>query len=190
MKEFGFVNVLDLDPTLIVDLPYSVRGNIMGQPVYPVNKALLRREVAEALIVIHRKLIAEKDLRIKIWDGYRPFSIQEQFWSEYPNSEYVAEPIRSKTGEMLEGSNHSRGAAVDCTMVDAKGNDVEMPSLFDDFSERAHRNFMGATQKAIYHRQLLENSMHAGGFTGFSSEWWHFDFNGWEKFPLCDDPLV
>src|SRR6185295_1434430 len=99
-----------------------------------------RRDVAERLASVQEEL-AERGLGLKVWDAYRPFSIQQRFWKLVPDDRYVAQPT-TWYGRPLDGSKHNRGAAVDVTLVDRKtGRELEMPSAFDDFSKRAHRDF-------------------------------------------------
>ena len=88
------------------------------------------------------------------------------------------------------GSKHNRGCAVDLTLHDLRtGQLVEMPTEFDDFSEKAHRDYMGATPAALTNRARLQGYLEAEGFVGLSNEWWHFDFTGWEQFPVMDIPF-
>ena len=99
-----------------------------------------------------------------------------------PDPRYVADP---KTG-----SRHNRGASVDLTLVDAQGNELPMPTGFDDFSERAHRTFMDQSRpNALKNRALLQSAMEEEGFIGLPSEWWHFDEPQWGNFALRNEPL-
>jgi D-alanyl-D-alanine dipeptidase len=88
-----------------------------------------------------------------------------------------------------KGSRHNRGAAVDATLVDAKGRELEMPTGFDDFSPKAHRGFAGASPSAAADRRALEAAMRRRGFTGLATEWWHFDAEGFGRYPVLDVPL-
>lgn len=189
MADMAFVDLQDIAPSIVVDMPYATADNFTGKIVYPENpRALLRKPVAEALAKVQADL--RKDgLSLKIWDAYRPFSIQEVFWKVVPDSRYVAEPVRGENGEMVKGSVHSRGAAVDVTIVDEQGTELEMPTAFDDFSDRAHRTSRDATPKALANRQLLEDVMSRHGFVGLDTEWWHFDFKENAQFPLSDEPM-
>jgi D-alanyl-D-alanine dipeptidase len=95
-------------------------------------------------------------------------------WQVFPNPNYVANPTK--------GSRHNRGAAVDLTLVDGNGKELEMPTRFDDFTERAHRDYNGASAQAKKNRKLLEDAMKKYGFIPLATEWWHFDAPGWDKF--------
>jgi D-alanyl-D-alanine dipeptidase len=116
-----------------------------------------------------------------VFDCYRPLSIQKQLWALLPDERYVIDPRK--------GSRHNRGAAVDVTLIDAKGNELEMPTDYDDFSERAHRDYRLLPPSALRNRELLERIMTRHGFQGLATEWWHFDAEGWEHYPVLDQPL-
>jgi D-alanyl-D-alanine dipeptidase len=174
------VEVVGLDPSIAVDIRYATSNNFVGRPMYSYGRAFLRRDAAERLVRAHESL-QPHGLGIKIWDAYRPLSVQWELWEVVPDPQYVADPRR--------GSRHNRGAAVDVTLVDAEGNELPMPTGYDEFTEAAHRDYMDLDPAIIANRQILEDAMTAQGFTGISSEWWHFDAPGWEEFPLIDIPL-
>src|SRR5262249_44323001 len=132
------VDVTTLDPTIRLDLRYARPDNFTGVAVYPSARCLLRRDAAERLARVQRPLVAE-GLGLVVWDCYRPFSVQERFWTLVPDERYVARPVRSD-GRPVGGSKHNRGAAIDVTLLDAAGQPLEMPTGFDDFSARAHRD--------------------------------------------------
>ncbi|MBI3542429.1 MAG: M15 family metallopeptidase [Deltaproteobacteria bacterium] len=182
-----FLEPARLDGSIALDLRYATKNNFTHKKVYPSARCLLRAEVAEALARVQRKL-RDRGLGLKLWDCYRPFSVQKKFWLLVPDERYVARPVE-RNGKPHEGSKHNRGAAVDLTLVDAKGNELEMPTAFDDFSERAHRNSKQAGARALENAKLLEGAMVAEGFVPLATEWWHFDYQGWEKYPLSDQPL-
>lgn len=99
-------------------------------------------------------------------------------WQVKPDSRYVANPTN--------GSRHNRGAAVDLTLVDRNGKELEMPTGFDDFTVKAHRNYTGASAQAKKNRKVLEDAMKKYGFIPLPTEWWHFDAPGWDKFVILD----
>ena len=109
------------------------------------------------------------------------FSVQKKMWAKFPLDGYVANPAK--------GSNHNRGAAVDLTLVDKEGRELPMPSDYDEFSERAHRDYAGGTEEQRKNRQILEDEMTKEGFHGISTEWWHFDDKDCKNYPLLDFPL-
>lgn len=182
-----FVDVPAFAPTIRIDLRYATTNNFTGQQVYPVARCRLRRAAAERLARVQTDL-QKQNLGLKIWDAYRPISVQERFWKIMPDERYVLQPV-FKDGKPVEGSKHNRGAAVDVTLVDAAGKELEMPTAFDDFSERAARNYRGSSPTARRNMKLLERSMRKQGFLGYPTEWWHFDDPDWERYELSDTPL-
>lgn len=178
--EEPLVDVLSLLPGVLLDIRYAGTDNFTGRKLYSSARCLLRRPVAERLAEVQQEL-AGMGLALKIFDGYRPWSVQKVLWEILPDPRYVADPA--------QGSRHNRGAAVDLTLVDAEGRELPMPSAFDEFSEKAHRDYMGLPEAALRNRALLEQVMARHGFTGLPTEWWHFDYAGWERFPISDIPL-
>jgi len=175
--EAPLVDAQKYDSSLTLDIRYATKNNFTHQAVYPEARCLLRKPVAEALSRVQTSLKA-RGLSLKVFDCYRPLSVQRIFWKLVPDERYVADPEK--------GSRHNRGAAVDITLLDSNGHEVEMPSGYDDFSEKAHRDYQSGSKKAIANRALLEKFMEQEGFVGLDTEWWHFDFKGWEKYPLED----
>ncbi|MBN2447799.1 MAG: D-alanyl-D-alanine dipeptidase [Phycisphaerae bacterium] len=171
------VNLRDVDPTLIIDARYATADNFAGVRMYPKNEIFLERGAAEALKRVQTRLRAMQ-LGLKVLDGYRPHEVQRRLWEIMPDPRYVARPER--------GSRHNRGCAVDVTLVDLAGNELPMPTPFDEFSDRAHHDYMDLPPKVQINRAILRETMTAEGFTPLSSEWWHYDAPGWERFPILD----
>lgn len=174
------VELVKLDPTIKLEIRYAASNNFLGRPVYKEARAFLQRPAAEALVRAHRKL-REKGYGLLIFDGYRPWSVTKIFWdSTSPEKrQFVADP--------KQGSRHNRGCAVDLTLFDLRtGEEVEMPSGYDEMTERAHPNYQGGTQEQRRVRDLLRSAMEAEGFTVFEVEWWHFDYKDWKKYPILD----
>jgi D-alanyl-D-alanine dipeptidase len=163
-------------PRLHIDLPYATPDNFTKQVVYPVKRCYLRRFAAERLSAVQAEL-ETMGLGLKVWDGYRPLSVQKQFWALVPDERYVASPTK--------GSRHNRGAAVDVTLVDRTGAELEMPTKFDDFTEAAAAN-APCSQVAAENRKLLQRVMKNHGFQILPTEWWHFDAVDWEKYDVLD----
>jgi D-alanyl-D-alanine dipeptidase len=171
------VNLAEADPTLIIDARYATTNNFVGLRMYPRNEIWLERGTATKLMK------AQADLRslglgLKVFDGYRPLEVQRVLWEIMPDPRYVANP--------KNGSRHNRGCAVDVTLVDAEGDELAMPTKFDDFSERAHHDYMALPQEVLANRKRLRNAMINAGFKGLKTEWWHYDSRGWEDFPVLD----
>ena len=175
------IDIEKLNPKIVIDMRYKTKDNFVGEPLYPADARLfLRKEAADALMQVQRRL-EKAGLGLKIFDGYRPLSAQKVMWAKYPVEGYVANPAK--------GSNHNRGMAVDLTLVDASGKELPMPSGYDEFSERAHRDYAGGTEEERRNRATLEKAMHEAGFMGISTEWWHFDFKDAKKYPVLDSPF-
>jgi D-alanyl-D-alanine dipeptidase len=181
------VDLAALDPTIRLDLRYAGTNNFTGVAVYPIARCLLRRDAAERLVRVQRRLQAD-GLGLLVWDCYRPFSVQERFWALVPDERYVARPER-RGNSPESGSKHNRGAAVDVTLVDSAGRPLPMPTGFDDFSARAQRG-APAPPAARAGAARLEAAMTAEGFEPFPTEWWHFDAPGWQQYGLLDVPLA
>lgn len=179
-KEEPLVLVSDLDSTIVIDLPYATQNNFVGKVLYDTTLCYLRRSVAERLIRVQKRL-QRQGLGLKIWDGYRPRSVQWKMWQLVPDPRYVADPEK--------GSRHNRGAAVDVTLVDSAGYELPMPTYFDDFTEKAHRDYKNLPENLIRNRAILSAAMQAEGFIPLSSEWWHFDAPNWQRYSLLDIPL-
>jgi D-alanyl-D-alanine dipeptidase len=173
-----FVDVAAAVPGVRLELRYATADNFTHQVVYPAGaRCLLRRDVAERLARVQAAL-ARQQLGLKLWDCYRPLSVQRRFFALVPDERYVANPAK--------GSRHNRGAAVDLTLVDGAGRELDMGTPFDDFSARAHRDARDLPEAARAHRATLEAAMGAEGFVGLPTEWWHFDARDWRRYPMAD----
>ncbi len=175
------VDVRSVNRNILIDIRYATADNFMKETLYPEARCLLRKEVAEALSRVQAAL-EKQGLGLKIFDGYRPLSVQKKMWARFPVEGYVANPAK--------GSNHNRGAAVDLTLVDKKGRELPMPTAYDEFSEQAHRDYMQAKPEEIKNRQILQNAMEKEGFIGLKTEWWHFDFREAKNLPVLDLPFA
>jgi zinc D-Ala-D-Ala dipeptidase len=178
------VELVKLDPTIKLDMRYATTNNFTGRVLYNEARAFLTAAAAAALVRASAAARAE-GFGLTIYDAYRPWRVTKQLWDATPvgpKKNYVANPKR--------GSKHNRGCAVDLTLHDLKtGALVEMPTEFDDFSEKAHRDFAGASVTAVANRSRLQRYLEAEGFIGLSNEWWHFDFTGWQDYPVLDVPF-
>lgn len=174
------VELTALDPTIRLDIRYATPDNFAGRAVYREARAFLQRPAAEALVRAHRALAAQ-GFGLTIFDAYRPWSVTKLFWEITPpeKRDYVADPRK--------GSRHNRGCAVDLTLHDlATGEEVAMPSPYDDFTDRAHPDYAGGTAEERAHRDLLRRAMEAEGFSVYAVEWWHFDYRDWREYPLLN----
>lgn len=158
-----------------IGLRYATPHNFTGQRLYARSEAWLRNETAAKLLRADER-VGQHGIRLMILDAYRPPSAQRAMWAAMPDERFVAPPQR--------GSRHTRGTAVDVTLVDANDTELEMPSAFDEFGERAHRDWTGATTTARRHLDWLTEAMVEAGFSTISTEWWHYDDAEWRRFPL------
>lgn len=162
----AFVKISSYIPTLRQELFYATANNFTGQVIYDFEDAYLRYGTVKKLIAVSEDL-AELGLYLKIWDGFRPVSAQFKLWEVCPDSTYVANPN-------VGYSSHSRGNTVDVTLVDANGQELEMPTGFDDFSSKADRDYSDCSEVSANNAKLLEILMEKHGFTGYFGEWWHY----------------
>ena len=171
------VDIQSFIPTIQIDLKYATPDNFTGQTVYNFHRCLLLKEAALQLRDVQAELEAV-GLGLKIWDGFRPMAAQWKFWELVPDERYVSDPRK--------GGHHTRGTAVDLTLITKDGQELLMPSAFDDFSEKAHQDYRGASDEAIKNRALLREVMEKHGFINLPTEWWHFDLVGWQNYPPID----
>ena len=179
-REAHLVELITLDPTIKLDIRYATDNNFVGKKVYPEARAFLQKPAAKAVAKVHKKL-RKQGLGLVIFDGYRPWSITKLFWEVTPEDKrmFVADPAK--------GSKHNRGCAIDLSIYDLKtGQLVEMPSGYDEFSERASPNYAGGTAEQRANRELLRKLMEDEGFVVNANEWWHFDYKDWEKYAIYD----
>ncbi len=176
----ALVDLQTVNRAIVLDIRYATTNNFMRRQLYPVSRCVLRCATAKALDRVQIDL-AQQGLGLKVYDCYRPLSVQKQMWQVLPDDRYVANPA--------EGSRHNRGAAVDVTLVDPNGKELEMPTAYDDFTSQAHRDDTTASPQSRRHSQLLTTAMTKYGFIPLATEWWHFDGAGWQDFPITDVSL-
>ncbi|HWR17059.1 MAG TPA: M15 family metallopeptidase [Terriglobales bacterium] len=177
------VELVKLDPTIKLDIRYASDNNFMGTPFYSQARAFLQKPAAHALVRAHRKL-KKFGYGLIIHDGYRPWYVTKMFWEGTPpeKRDFVADPA--------QGSRHNRGCAVDLSLYDLKtGEEVAMPSGYDEMSERSYPNYAGGTPEERQRRDLLRKTMEAEGFTVYKFEWWHFDYKDFAKYPIMNVPF-
>jgi D-alanyl-D-alanine dipeptidase len=179
-READLVELIKLDDTIKLDIRYARTDNFVGKIVYPEARAFLQRPAAEAVVKVHKEL-KKNGLGLVVFDGYRPWRITKLFWEVTPEDKrkFVANPEK--------GSKHNRGCAVDLSIYDLKTRKLlDMPSDFDEFTERASPDYKGGTAQQTKNRDLLRKMMEAEGFTVNANEWWHFDYKDWEKYAIYD----
>ncbi|RYD06105.1 hypothetical protein N752_06135 [Desulforamulus aquiferis] len=179
-KEPALVKIKDLDDSFIIDLKYATTDNFTGKKIYSQDICLIHRNTAQKLISAHKEF-KQLGYRIKIYDAYRPYSAQRILYDAAENKSFLADPEK--------GSNHNRGAAVDITLVDEKGDELPMPSMFDEFSKKSRIDYYNTTRELINNRELLGRVMVKHGFKRIGNEWWHFDDTKAKQYPLLDIPF-
>jgi len=177
MESKNLVDIAEAFPQSAIDLKYATADNLTGQPIYRDARCLLHVDAARALAKsIDIANVAGYSLLIL--DAYRPPAAQAILWQACPNQDYVA--------PLTRGSNHSRGTAVDVTLIDEQGEIVDMGTGFDEMSEHSHPYHPAVPVQAQRNRLMLNAIMLGGGFKGIASEWWHFELPGSETYPLID----
>ncbi|MDF2986518.1 MAG: D-alanyl-D-alanine dipeptidase [Eubacterium sp.] len=178
VKKTDLVLVTDYTRDFNIDIKYATCDNFVGKAMYPSPTCVLTKGTLDKLIKANN-LIKKQGYYIKIWDAYRPLSVQKIMWEATPNKNYVANPYRS-------GSKHNRGAAVDVTLVDKSGKEVKMPTGFDNFTEKASPNYKGMTAEQRKNLNILSKAMTASGFRTISTEWWHFEDTEYANYKTQD----
>lgn len=170
---------------VVLDIKYSTTDNFTEKKIYSSAKCFLQKECVDALKHVQEEL-KKLGLGLKVWDGYRPFFVQEIFWQIIPDDRFVAKPVREKD-KLIKGSKHNRGTAVDLTLINLNTKqELKMPSGFDEFTVLANRVYERMGKEEKENCLLLENLMKKYGFISIYDEWWHFDWNNWQNFALLD----
>jgi zinc D-Ala-D-Ala dipeptidase len=163
-----WTEVTRLDSTIIIEVRYATTNNFMKAQVYDCPRAFLRPNVALALLKAHRNL-QKKGYGIKIFDGYRPKPYQQRLWDKKPDERFVTNP---KTG-----SKHSKGIAIDVTIVDKNGKELDMGTPYDFFGPEAYTDYEKLSETARTNRNLLKYALKSVGFNPIKTEWWHLVFH-------------
>jgi zinc D-Ala-D-Ala dipeptidase len=179
IKIESLIEVQTQIPDAVIDLRYATANNFMKKQVYPSEAKCLLLEPSLTKLVKAAKVLREKGFRLRLYDCYRPHSVQYELWKVMPVPGYVAEPNK--------GSNHNRGGAIDLGLVTLNGKDVEMPTPYDDFTKAAHHGYEGGTEVSRKNRETLREAMLAQGFKPNKMEWWHYDLADASKYPLRDE---
>ncbi|NGX48849.1 MAG: D-alanyl-D-alanine dipeptidase [Candidatus Anoxychlamydiales bacterium] len=176
------VNINDVNPNILLDIRYATDDNFTKKVIYKTDICLVHKDTAIVLDKVQKHL-EKLDLSLKIFDGYRPLWAQQILFDTLPDERYVGNPKKI--------TRHTRGTAVDVTIINqVDKSELEMPTAFDSFSEKAHLVFEDLSDNIKKNRKLLQDvMMDIGGFEPLPTEWWHFDLQGWEKYPVLDIEL-
>lgn len=175
----GFTNIQKLDPDILVDLKYATSDNFTHQVIYDFTTAIARTGTAHKLAKASA-LVKAKGYRLKVWDAYRPVTAQKRLFEVYPDPNFVAPPDPN--------FSHQKGVTFDLTLTDSNGNDLPMPTAFDDFSPAASRTYphTGAAKK---YYTILNEAMVKAGFVGYENEWWDYRDSQMDEYgPRSADP--
>lgn len=176
----SFVRIKDYVPGVVLDIKYATKQNVFYEKLYKRPHAFIRLPAARSLEKVQEEL-KRHGLGLKIYDGYRPYSVTCRMWDKIPDSIYMGKPWR--------GSRHNRGIAVDLTLVNLKtGKELLMPTPFDALVYASHPDFMGLHDSVIKNRQILISTMAKYGFSVSAREWWHFDYTPGLDYEILDIP--
>ena len=177
-RDSELVEVVSLEPGILLDVRYSTTNNFMSSVFYDEPRVFLQRPAADAVVRVHRALAAQ-GYGLLLHDGYRPWYVTKMFFDATPESQklFVANPAN--------GSRHNRGSAIDLNLYDlATGQPVDMVGTYDEFSPRSFPDYPGGTSRQRWLRELLRRAMEAEGFTVYEAEWWHFDHEDWREYAI------
>jgi zinc D-Ala-D-Ala dipeptidase len=166
-----------LDSTIHIDIRYATTDNFVKAKMYDCGRCFLRPEAAKAVAKAHKVLKDKGYGGFKMFDCYRPKPYQQRLWDKVPDANYVTPPWK--------GSQHTRGLAADLTIVDKNGNELDMGTPFDTFSEKAHSTYQDLPKNVLENRKLLRGVLEDVGFKGIRTEWWHFSYQN-AKYGLSD----
>ncbi|MFI2742316.1 M15 family metallopeptidase [Zhouia sp. PK063] len=166
LTDTSFVRLRDYSKNFVYDLRYATKNNFLKTKVYDCAECYVRVKTAKALLKANAAFM-KHGLRIKFFDCYRPHDVQYKMWKIVPNSQYVANPDK--------GSVHNRGGAVDITLVDSEGKELDMGTGFDYFGKKAYHDCYDLPQQVLANRKLLKETMNNYGFDSIRTEWWHYN---------------
>ena len=179
LHDTAMVELKKYDKDFILDIKYATKDNFTKQVLYDCGRSFLRKKVAKDLLNAHKEF-KKLGYRIKIFDGYRPHSVQFKMWDLTPDKRYVGNPYK--------GSMHNRGCAVDLTLVDKNGNELEMGTPYDFFGEEAHITYKKLSEKVLANRKILKQTLEKNGYRALETEWWHFSYNR-NVYSILDTPI-
>jgi D-alanyl-D-alanine dipeptidase len=167
-----FVNLKEYSSAFVYDMRYATENNFLKAKVYECAECYLRFKTVKKLLEANQKFV-KLGYKIKIFDCYRPLDVQKKMWAIVSNPSYVADPSK--------GSIHNRGAAVDITLVDLDGNELDMGTDFDHFGKESAHSYQNLSETVLNNRRLLRKVMEDSSFKIIKSEWWHYDLVTEEK---------
>tara|TARA_B100001123_G_C15203361_1_gene984261 strand:- start:424 stop:975 length:552 start_codon:yes stop_codon:yes gene_type:complete len=172
------VEITELKFNVCIELKYATNDNFTNKPIYKSHKCYLNAEAAK-LLTIAVKIASILNLKIKIYDAFRPKEAQKILWDHTPDPNFLTNPDI--------GSPHSRGAAIDVTLLDQENIPLEMGTDFDFFSPLSHHNNQSIGKVAFKNRLILLGIMTQAGFDHYKNEWWHYQLYNSKKYDVLDD---
>jgi D-alanyl-D-alanine dipeptidase len=176
LSHSSLVEITEASHNILLELRYATKNNITGARIYHDDRCFIHKD-ADVLLRKSIILAQEQNLKIKIFDAYRPRAVQEALWAHCPDPNYVMPPEK--------GSHHTRGVAIDLTLIDASGKELDMGTDFDDLSPRAHHGASTHAPQVAANRYMLLGIMMSAGWDFFQNEWWHY-----QVFKARDYPLI
>ena len=172
------IKITEEEYNIELEIAYATSNNITGRPIYKKAECYLHVEAAKLL----KKAIsyaAGLGYRIKIFDAYRPTEAQFVLWEDNPDPKFLSNPHT--------GSPHSRGVAIDLTLIDSDGNELDMGTGFDDFTPKSYHSNTEISSEAQQNRRILLGIMTAAGWDWYDNEWWHYQLFNPRAYPLLSD---
>ena len=175
------IEILPETHSVELSIEYATPNNFTGKPVYTRAACYLHPE-AEELLRRAVKLAENLSLKLKIFDAFRPSEAQQVLWKHTPDPDFLVNPNR--------GSPHSRGAAIDLTLVNLNGHALEMGTAFDAFTNHSHHGNTEISADAQQNRALLIGIMTTAGWDFYRNEWWHYQLFNAQRLPLLSDTIL
>ncbi len=164
---------------ITLDLRYATENNVTGKAFY-TRAACFLHEAAHQHLMESCQVARNMGYTLKVFDGFRPLEAQQFLWDNSPNPEFVSNP---ETGSCP----HCRGVAVDLTLVDAEGKELDMGTGFDDFTESSFHSAANISHAAKRNRAILRGIMLYSGWDFYENEWWHYQLFDARSYPLLTD---
>lgn len=161
--------MIRLDSSLVIDIRYATPNNFVDTAMYDCGRCFLRPVVAQAVLAAHHDLQSQ-GYKLLLLDCYRPLPVQWRLWRKVPDPRFVTDPNK--------GSMHNRGAAIDLTLADGQGRELDMGTPYDFFGQEAYPAYTQLPDTILQRRKLLSETMTRYGFRAIRTEWWHFAFSG------------
>ena len=162
----GWQEITTKETGILIDIRYATKNNFTNQKIYACPRCFLRPAAAKKLVEVQQELKTRYGYGLKVYDCFRPKPYQQKLWDIKPDPSYVTPPEK--------GSMHSRGMAIDLTIVDKSGRELNMGTEYDYFGEEAHHDYSGFPADIQKNRVLIKKLFELHGFKSIRTEWWHY----------------